>query len=129
MNRKIELPQWLGRPILDPEDAQHLERDAALNEFGKGMDRSSAEGKAHEDYVKRKHEEAAAHHLAGLKHAEASKDEEAAQKHSMMYELHCKKLGHESVGTPDPNVQAIADKGQKVKFKPNKADALVLEKA
>lgn len=114
------LPNWLGRPIVHADHAQQLETDAAINEYGLKMPRAQAEDQAHKEYVGKQREEAASHHLSGMKVANATGDIEAARKHHMMYSLHAKALGFEPVGAVPAS---ITDKHvYKLKFKPHKGD-------
>jgi hypothetical protein len=118
-------------PLVKPEHAQELEQNAAINEFGMKKPRAEAEAAAYADYKKRQHTEAAAHHLAGMKAAHGAGDMEAARKHSLMYNLHSKALGHEPVGPAHPDVIAhLNAKPSKVyKFKPHHGDQLALAPA
>lgn len=119
--------QWLGRPIVKPEHAADLEREAAINEFHLKMPRAQAEEHAHLGYQKRLREEAAAHHLAGMRGAHAAGDLESARKHAMMYELHSKALGHDHVGPAHPSVVALMEsKPFKARFKPHHGDVFAV---
>jgi hypothetical protein len=122
---------WLGNgqyPLVKPEHAEELEQHAAVNEFGMKMPRDKAEAEAYKGYKDRQHKEAAAHHLAGMKAAHGAGDMEAARKHSLMYGLHSKAIGHEPVGPAHPDVIAhLSSKPSKVyKFKPHHGDQLAL---
>lgn len=125
---------WMDRaeyPLVKPEHAEELEQNAAINEFGMKQPRAQAEAAAYEGYKKRQHTEAAAHHLAGMKAAHGAGDMEAARKHSLMYNLHSKAIGHEPVGPAHPDVIAhLSQKPSKVyKFKPHHGDQLALNPA
>lgn len=128
---RIPLHTWLDRfPITDPDHAHDLESRAAINEFHHKMPRSEAESKAHSDYVRDRHVEAAAHHLAGMKAAHGAGDMDAARKHSVMYNLHIKALGHDPISPPPQEVVAASKKETPsvYKFKPHKSDAFAIEK-
>src|SRR4051812_34908308 len=74
---------WMGNanyPLVHADHEDQLERDAAVHEFGSHMPREEAEKKAYDDYKAGQHKEAAAHHLAGQKAAEAIGDDEGARK-------------------------------------------------
>jgi len=119
--------QWFGRPIVKPEHAADLEREAALDEFHHKMPRAQAEEHAHLAYQKRLREEAAAHHLAGMRGAHAAGDLESARKHAMMYELHSKALGHDHVGPAHPSVVAMMEsKPFKARFKAHHGDVFAV---
>lgn len=124
----MKTPEWKGRPIVDSAHAHELEIDAALNEFRDRMPRAQAEEKAHRAYLNEHHSVSAAHHLRGLRAAHAAGDDEAAKKHSAMYALHCKELGHDPYGEPDKDVQKRAEAEEKdavYRFKAHKADGLL----
>ncbi len=122
----VQAPNWMGRPVLHPDHSEELETHAAVNEFGMKMPRAHAEQAAYDDYVTRQREQAAAHHLAGVKAAHGAGDMEAARKHGMMYAVHAKALGHEPVGPVPASIAAHGS--QKVyKFKPHKGDLFALD--
>ena len=124
--------QWLGRDILHPEHIPGIERSAALNEFQHLMPRHVAEAKAHSDYVRESQLDAAAHHLLGVKAAQAVGDMESARKYGLMYQQHCEKLGLNPLMPPDKEItkyMKAEDRGSvSSKFKPHKADYYVLPK-
>lgn len=97
---------WGNRVIVHPDHIADLERATGIHEFEGKMPRAQAEERAHADYKRKQHVEAAAHHLAGMKGAVATGDIEAARKHGVMYELHSKALGHDAVGPAHPEVAA-----------------------
>ena len=115
-------------PLVKPQHAEELEQAAAINEFGDKKPRAEAEAAAYDAYKKRQHTEAAAHHLAGMKAAHGAGDMEAARKHSLMYDLHSKAIGHEPIGPAHPDVIAhLNGKPSKVyRFKPHHGDQLSL---
>lgn len=109
---KKEAAIWMGRPLVSHKHVADLERTAAINEFGKRIPKSQAERQAYEDYVKDQRTGAAAWHLKGLKAAQAAGDRDAAEKHAMMYALHCKALGFEPNGSaPHPSIMARTTDG------------------
>lgn len=127
---QVVTPMWMGKyPIVRPEHEAELEREAAVREFGQKVPRERAEAEAHADYVRQRRVEASAHHLAGMKAASAAGDSEAARKHSLMYELHSKALGHEPVGPAHPAVAAhLKDNPAKVyRFKPHHGDVFAIQ--
>jgi hypothetical protein len=125
-------PQWSGRDILDKDHAGDLDRESALHEFDGKLPRHEAEDKAYSSYTKTQHAKAAAHHLTGIKLAEASGDSREAGKHGLMYQLHLQALGHETVGPVPDEVQqhlkgGSADDGKSIyKFKVHPGDIYVL---
>lgn len=127
--KKME-PLWLNRlPVLHDNHLHDLDTRAAINEFDRKMPREEAEAKAHKDYMAEHHAMAAAHHLSGMKAAQAIGNMEEAKKHGVMYGLHAKALGHDPVGPVPPEVQQHyrGDDSAKVyKFKAHKADRLLL---
>jgi hypothetical protein len=122
---------WYNRPILSQDHIPELERSAALLEFGHGMHREDAEKHAYANYKVQHHQHAAAHHLRGLKAAQAAGDIEEAQKHGVAYSLHMENLGHDPMEAVPPNIRALAeaeDKPKAYKFKSHAGDALILPK-
>ena len=131
-DKKVELPSWLGKPIVDAAHVGDLEQRAAINEFHSKMPRSQAEKHAHEDYVKEQREKAAAHHLEGMKASMATANHEDARKHWALYDLHLKALGKESVGSVPPEIEKrMSEEGKKhiYKFKAHKGDLYALHQA
>ncbi len=123
-------PKWLG--LHDVVDASHipmLETQAALNEFSGKMPRHEAEASAHASYKKDQLTEAAAHHLVGMKAAHAAGDMDSAKKHSVMYMLALKSLGHEGMDPP-PEVDTKAKNlpNTLARFRPHKADQYSIPK-
>lgn len=117
-------PRWLDRyPVVHPDHIQELETEAAVNEFGRKLPREQAEAEAHSAYTKRQREAAMLHHLRGMQAADAAGAREDARKHSAMYQLHAKALGHDPVG---PVPAAVLAHGESAKppyrFKPHKGD-------
>jgi hypothetical protein len=95
---------WQGHPVRDEQHHTDLDLKAAIYEFHHGMDRSKAEERVkHEDRVER-HQKAAAHHLDGMRAANAIGNHEDAQRHHGMYSLHVKALGHDPSGAVHPDV-------------------------
>jgi hypothetical protein len=127
---KSPLANWLGRPIVDAEDQHDLERRAAIHEFGSKMPRHEAEARAYEDYVRDRRLDAAAHHLAGVKAAQASGNMDEARKHGVLYELHMKALDLNPHGPVPPEVSSKLngkDAPQIYRFKAHKGDHFALQ--
>lgn len=123
--------EWNGRPILHDEDAQHLESESALMEFRDHKPRKDAEGQAYEAYKSKHLTEAAAHHLSGMRAAQASGDHESAKKHRMLYELHLRALGHDPYDAVPDSVKTIInhpDYKSSYKFKNHGADTFLVQK-
>jgi hypothetical protein len=122
---------WAGRSILDSEDAKGLETEAALREFRDRRPRAEAEEDAHRQYRHGHHQKAAAHHLRGMKMAQASGQTEEAHKHSVMYALHLQQLGHDPYKEPPPEVRALLSKEpdqKQYRYKDHGGDGFLLEK-
>lgn len=125
---KVNAPMWNGRKIAKEEDAHDLEQRSALYEFKHRMARADAEHRAHHEYTKDKHREAAAYHLQGLKAAQASGSQEEGHKHGLLYQLHMKKLGLDPMDAVPHEIQSLADKQEKFyKFKPHRGDVFLLQ--
>lgn len=124
---------WAGRPIGSADHARDLDVMAADNEFNQKQPRDVAEDNAYRTYQKDQHVHGAAHHLAGMKAAHGAGDMAAARKHSRMYEMHLKKLGHSPYEAPPPEVRAAHAKaieaGQTHEFKPHTGDSFLLDGA
>jgi hypothetical protein len=122
-----------GRPIGAADHADLLDRMAAVNEFHHKQPRDVAEDGAYREYQKQQHIQAAATHLAGMKAAHGAGDMESARKHSRMYEMHLKKLGHSPYAAPPPEVRAAHAKaieaGGVHEFKPHTGDTFLLDGA
>jgi hypothetical protein len=76
---------WAGRPIVDAGHITDLETAAALHEFRDRMPRNEAEDRAHTAYRRDHHLTGAAHHLNGMRAAQAAGQMEEAKKHGAMY--------------------------------------------
>lgn len=124
---------WCGRPIGAAAHADDLDRMAAVNEFDpkNKQPRDVAEDNAYRQYQKNQHVQGAAHHLAGMKSAHGAGDMEGARKHSRMYEMHLKKLGHSPYEEPPPEVRAAHAKaieaGGVHEFKAHTGDSFLLD--
>lgn len=104
MASKKKPMHWQGHPVRDEQHANDLHLKAAVYEFHHGMDRAKAEERVkHEDRVER-HQKAAAHHLDGMRAANAIGNHEDAQRHHGMYSLHVKALGHDPSGAVHPDI-------------------------
>jgi hypothetical protein len=126
---KLSLGNWQGRPILEADHAHDLDQRAALHEFQGGVDRRTAEDRAHSDYRAEHHKSAAAFHLTGMRAAQASGHQEEAKKHGAMYALHLKAIGHDPYAEVPPEIRQRAegeDAEKLYRFKAHKGDALLL---
>jgi hypothetical protein len=126
---KIDHSTWMGHPIVRPDDAHHLEQQAAILEFHHGLPRHEAEAQALAHYRADQHAKAAAHHLAGLKAAHAAGDLEVAKQHHARYVAHAQQLGVDPSGEPDPRImQHMSGPDQKVyNFRHHGADQFLVE--
>lgn len=124
MNKK-----WQNRQIFKDTHMDDLERRAALKEFEDGMPRSQAETAAYEEYLREHHSAAAAHHLRGLRAAQAAGDLDEARIHGEAYHQHMTKLGHDSMDQVPDYIKALTEdegKPRHYKFKAHPADALLI---
>ncbi len=95
---------WQGHPVRDEAHQRELDLKAAIFQFHHGLDRAAAEQRVkHEDRVER-HQKAAAHHLDGMRAANAVGNHEDAQQHHGLYTLHVKALGHDPATAVHPDV-------------------------
>jgi hypothetical protein len=127
--KKIELPKWSGRSILDESHAEELDSRAAAHEMDKKLPRTQAEEEAYREYQKDHHAKAAAHHLMGMKAAQGSGSMDEARKHGAMYGLHIKALGEDEYGPVPATVKQHVDSPDRepvFKFKAHKGDAFLL---
>lgn len=125
--------QWLGRPIFNQAHSPDLERQAAIFEFGHGLDRQTAEEEAYKKYTSDHHAKAAAHHLTQMKAARSTGAFDAAAQHSSLYAAHISKLGFSPYDGPPSEVMAHVNQGpsqiEEFAFKPHDADMHLLIKA
>jgi hypothetical protein len=123
-------PQWQGRPIVAEAHVPELEHRAAILEFQDGLTRDDAEHQAHQEYLQDHHRQAAAHHLRGLRAAQASGDPSEARKHGLSYGLHLQALGHDEFDAVPKEIQDLAaadDRHGHYKFKAHRSDRLLLD--
>lgn len=126
MDKKI----WQGRPIVHDSHREALETASAIKEFEHGLSREDAEAEAYAEYTKQNHLEAAAHHLRGLRAAQANGDMDEAQKHGVAYGIHMGQLGYDPLDQVPEDVQALVtaeDRSPTYKFRAHKADRLLLD--
>lgn len=123
-----QVPQWLGRPILDEADIPHLEADAGIREFIDRLPRQHAEEAAYQGYKREKALDAAAHHLSGIMAAHASGVPSAgavASDHGQAYADAMAVLGHDPTGPVPKEVLDRRASSQPVhRFKKHPGDAL-----
>lgn len=108
------------------DDQEHR---AALKEFEDGLPREHAEKEAYEGYLKEHHQSAAAHHLRGMRAAQASGDLDEAKLHGEAYHHHMTKLGHDSMDQVPDEIKALTEdegKTRHYKFKAHPADKLLI---
>lgn len=123
-----QVPQWLGRPILDEADIPHLEAEAGIKEFRDRLPRQHAEEAAYQGYKREKALDAAAHHLVGILAAHASGVPAAgavASDHGQAYADAMAVLGHDPTGPVPKEVLDRRASSQPVhRFKKHPGDAL-----
>ena len=127
--KKQENHKWYNRAIVSQDDIPDLEHGAALYEFEHGHKREDAEEKSYQDYKRKTHSAAAAHHLRGLKAAQEAGDLDECEKHGVAYSLHMQHLGHDSMDKVPEDIQKLVDDEKKpnvYKFKSHKADHLLM---
>ena len=125
MNKLI----WQGRPVLKDADYDQLETDAALKEFGEGKPRSHAEEESYQTYKRNQHLAAAAHHLRGMRAAQATGDLDEARLHGELYHRHMGELGFDSADQVPDEVKALVEhegKAKQYKFKAHGADQFIM---
>lgn len=101
--------KWNGRKIVSQDHIPDLEHASALYEFEQGFPRADSEERAYSDYKSKFHREAAAHHLRGLRAAQASGDIDEARKHGVAYSLHLGELGHDPMDATPDDIKKIAE--------------------
>lgn len=115
---------WLDRYPALPADHDDLEARAAVHEFGKRMPRHAAEAQAHQDYLRDKAMDSAAHHLVGVKAAHAAGHSELAAQHHEAYTKAMKQAGHDPTQPPPQEVLTRASKVRIHSYTPHDADEL-----
>jgi hypothetical protein len=127
---KSQTSKWHGRTILSQDHIPDLEHAAALNEFEHGFPREDAEEQAYKSYKDDHHKKGAAHHLRGLRAAQASGDIDEAHKHGVAYSLHMGELGHDAMDAVPDDIKALSEgEGLKpqYKFKSHNADHFLIQ--
>lgn len=125
-----ERHDWGGRPVLHKDHVAELEARSADLEFKDRLSRDNAESQAYREYRKKHHTASAAHHLRGMKSANASGDVDEARKHGAMYEMHMSKLGDDPWKEPSPELKAAmgaVDREPAHKFKAHAGDQFVAD--
>jgi hypothetical protein len=119
--------EWGGaRYQVSPDHIEKLERYAAIHQYGgkKPMAKDEAEKAAYEQHNKELHLEAAAHHYAHAKAAQAMGQVAVAHEHSMKYQKRMESAGVPYFPVP-PEIKSFAHKeNQEYKFKPHAMDAM-----
>lgn len=99
--------KWLDKyPTVDESHAHDLEREAAINEFERGMPRTEAEAAAHGAYSQKHHIDGAAHHYAGLQAATATGNHAARLEHGYKLAFHRAALGHDHMSEVPDDIKA-----------------------
>lgn len=122
--------KWQDRVILDASHASELTQRAAELEFKERLHRDAAETQAYREYHRKHVLAAAAHHLRGLKAAQATGDMDEARKHGAMYEMHMGKLGLDPWQEPPRELKSAMtadDRSAAHKFRAHPGDTFVVE--
>lgn len=117
--------KWMDKNILHEDHAKDLETAAAHHEFHGKLSRQDAEAKAHTDYKRNNHLEAAAHHLHGLRAAASLGEREDGAKHNALYVMHLKAAGENHRASPSQEVLSKIPTKAWTGFKNHKGDALL----
>jgi hypothetical protein len=124
------MKDWYKNPILKDSDYDALETAAALKEFGEGTPRSQAEKEAYKEYKRNQHLQASAHHLRGMRMAQAGGDLDEAAMHGEAYSHHMDALGLDPIDQVPDEVKALLeaeDKPRQYRFKAHGADAFLTQ--
>lgn len=119
---------WYGKKVLKQSDVDGLELSAAHKEFVEGASREDAEEAAYQEYTQKQHQAAAAHHLRGMRAAQASGDLSEAALHGEGYYRHMHALGHDPIEQVPDDIKNLVESEEKTKhykFKPHAADNLL----
>ena len=125
------MKDWYTHPILKDSDYDALETAAALKEFGGGTPRSQAENEAYKEYKRNQHLAASAHHLRGMRMAQAGGDLDEAIMHGQAYGHHMDAAGLDPMDQVPDEVKGLLeaeDKPKQYRFKAHQADAFLLPK-
>jgi len=131
MASKKESHNWNKRTILSQDDIPDLEHEAALYEFEQGLPREDSEALSYASYKAKHHRQGAAHHLRGMRAAQAAGDADEAQKHGVAYSLHMTELGHDPLDPVPDEIKKLAEgEGLKThyKFKAHGADHFLVHR-
>lgn len=124
-----KFPTWQGRRVVSDAHKASLEHAAAIHEFEGGKPRKEAEAHAYDEYKREHHAQAAAHHLLGMRAAQATGDMDESGKHGMAYDLHLRSLGHDPLDEVPPEIKKLVDDPERkghYKFKTHRSDAMLL---
>lgn len=122
--------KWQDRVILADEHGPELTQRAAELEFKERLHREAAEAQAYREYHRKHVLAAAAHHLRGMKAAQATGDTDEARKHGAMYEMHMGKLGLDPWQEPPRELKSAMtadDRSAAHKFRAHPGDTFVVE--
>ena len=112
---------------VSPDHIEKLERYAAIHQYGgkKPMGKDEAERAGHDQLQKELHLQAAAHHYARFKAAQALGQIDVAHEHSMKYKNRMRDAGLNPNGPVPPEVKSFAHKeDQGYKFVAHEMDAM-----
>ena len=99
------MTKWLDKYlVLNKTDCLGLERDCLIYNLNQRYPLDLSAQLAYDNYIKKKHEQAAGYHYAGMTYAHAKADHDSETKHSVMYSMHCKALCIDSLKTPTQNI-------------------------
>lgn len=148
MKKPTVMNTWQGRTIYDPKHTHDLNQMAAIKEFGQELNpktqkpytREEAEEAAYNHYRGEHLRRHAAHHVAGMKMAQAAGDMQSLYEHKLLYNEALKHLqqAHVEGGgqgepysangpvPPDVAMYVSPNYSSLYKFKSHPADDLVL---
>ena len=128
MDDKKTGPTWNGRKVAKESHIPDLEAKAAQLEFKNRMSKEDAEQRTHHTYKQEQHRLSAAHHLAGLKAAQAAGSHEEGHKHGILYAEHLKQLGLDPMGPVPDEIKSLVEKQDKFyRFKSHQGDNFLLD--
>jgi hypothetical protein len=117
------MEKWRNHyPVLKKEDHDLLNVAASRHEFIGGKSSNDSEKQAHDDYLKERAIEVAAHHYLGMRAAVAANSHAAAKRHGVAYAAAMKHLGLSATDIPPKEVLDKTKDLNSYSFKSHDAD-------